>query len=542
MAAETRPTRGRGARDAPKRSRPGKIARNTLIFSIATGLSRIAGVVREIVASSYFGTSGAFSAFTLAFQIPNLVRSLVADSALSAAFVPVFTELLEERRRREAIQLASTLVVVIIGALGGLAALFMLVAPLLLPLITGGEFTPALDDLAANLTQVLFPIVVLLGINGLIVGILNAYDHFSIPALAPLVWNIVIVAVLVWLKPKFDGDDQMYAYAIAIVAGTAVQLAMSIAALRHVDFRFARSINLRDPRVRQVRKLMIPVTLGLGLINFDLLLNAVLASEVSDAAPRAIEAAFRIYMLPQGMFSVALATVMFPTLSRLAAHRDLDGLRTLTGSGMRQIFLLLIPAAAVTLALAVPITRLVYERGAFGPASTHAVATALFWFSFSLPFAGVNLLLTRTFFSLQRPRLPTRMAAASLGVNLIVSLALYKPLGIAGIVIGTGVASVAMTYGQLVYLRRELAGRLEGRFTLMIVVRIVAASILLAGVAVAIQAAAEAALGTALVAQLLAVGLAIGAGTAVYVKAVLVMRVPEAHQIWSLVSARARQA
>ena len=156
--------------------------------------------------------------------------------------------------------------------------------------------------------------------------------------------------------------------------------------------------------------LMLPVTIGLGLINFNLLINSTLGSLVSENAPRAIDAAFRIYMLPQGLFSVAVATVLFPTLSRLAARGDRDGLRALTATGMRQIFLLLIPAAACTLVLAEPITRLIYEHGDFGPEDTDRVAEALFWFSFSLPFAGVNLLLTRTFFSLQRPWIPTALA------------------------------------------------------------------------------------------------------------------------------------
>src|SRR5688572_18997655 len=227
MAAETRPP-------AAKR---GRIARNTAIFSILTGLSRIAGLIREIVASSYFGTSGPFSAFTLAFQVPNLVRNLFADAALSAAFVPVFTELMEKGKKREAFQLASTFVVLITAALTIVCVFFVLVAPYLMPALTpGDEFDAELDALAVGLSQVLFPIVLLLGLNGLIVGILNAYDHFTIPALAPLVWNFVIIAVLVVLKPYFDGSEQLYAYAIGVLAGTFVQLAMCLPVLRRLEF------------------------------------------------------------------------------------------------------------------------------------------------------------------------------------------------------------------------------------------------------------------------------------------------------------------
>jgi putative peptidoglycan lipid II flippase len=533
MAADTPATPGA----VPRAS--GGIARNTAIFSILTGLSRIAGLIREVVASSFFGTSGAFSAFTLAFQIPNLVRSLFADAALSAAFVPVFTELLEKNRRADAYRLASAFVVIITAALTLLTVLFTFVAPVVMPLLTGSDFGPFLDHLTVGLSQVLFPIVLMLGLNGLFVGILNAHDHFTIPALAPLVWNFVIIGVLIVLKPHFHGPNELYAYAIAVVAGTFVQLVMCVPVLGRLGFRFDfHQLNLRDRRVRQVLALMVPITLGLGIINFDLVINSILGSSVSAAVPRAIDAAFRLYMLPQGMFSVAVATVLFPALSRLATRNDTDGLRALLGTGVRQIALLLIPAAVGTLVLAEPIVRLVYERGAFGPGSTALVAEALFWFSFSLPFAGINLLLTRTFFSLQRPWLPTAIAGGSLLVNLLVSIALVGPFGIAGIVIGTAVASAAMTAGQAYYLRQELGGRLEGYETTRAIARISLACVLLAVISYGLWFVLDALLGRSLPAQIISVGGALTAGTVVYARAVLRMRVDEARQIRALVRAR----
>ncbi len=529
MAAEAVPTSGR-------------IARNTAIFSFLTGLSRIAGLIREVVASSYFGTSGAFSAFTFAFQVPNLVRSLFADAALSAAFVPVFTELIEQGRRRDAYRLASTFVVLITAALTAVTVFFVLMAPVIMPPLTGKEFSSELDALVVGLSQVLFPIVLLLGLNGLLVGILNAYDHFTIPALAPLVWNIVIIGALVLLRPYFEGQEQLYAYAIGVLAGTIVQVAMCLPVLRRLEFRFEfRGMSFRDPRVRQVLALMLPITLSLGLINFNLFINSALGSKVSEAAPRAIDAAFRIYMLPQGMFSVAVATVLFPALARLATRRDTDGLRALTGTGTRQIFLLLLPAAACTLVLAEPITRLVYERGAFDAASTDVVSEALFWFSFSLPFAGINLLLTRTFFSLQRPWLPTALGAASLVVNVIVAVALVGPFGISGIVVATAVASASMSAGQAYFLRRELGGRVEGAETLRAVARMLVASLALAVVAYLLWRVLDDALGRSLAAQVVSVGGALVAGIAVYCAAVLALRVPEARQIRELVTARRRR-
>jgi putative peptidoglycan lipid II flippase len=517
------------------------LARNTAIFSIATGLSRIAGLVREVIASSYFGTSGPFSAFTIAFQVPNLVRSLFADAALSAAFVPVFMEQIAHGRKRDAARLASTLLFVMLAALGALTALFILFAGLIMPLFTGDTFTPQLNELTVGLSRVLFPIVLLLGVNGLVVGILNSYEHFAIPAIAPLVWNVVIVAVLVAVKPLFHGQNELYAYAIGVLAGTLVQLLMSLPMLPRVGFHFEWAFDWRDPRVARVFRLMLPVTIGLGVINFDLLINSSLGTLVSQQAPRAIDAAFRIYMLPQGMFSVALATVLFPTLSRYAAEHDLPGLRRTMASGARQIYLLLIPAAVFTAVLATPIVRLVYQRGDFTAHSTDLVSTALFWFSFSLPFAGANLLLTRTFFSLQRPWLPTALAVANMAIDVVVSVALYKPFGIAGLVLGTVAGNAGMTIGQTWRLRGLLEGSLEGRRTLTAILRMLAASALLGLVAFGVWWGLDRALGRSLPAQIVSVGAALAAGVAVSVAAVLAMGIEEARQIRTLVAGRLKR-
>jgi putative peptidoglycan lipid II flippase len=514
----------------------GRVARNTAIFSIATGISRIAGLVREIATASFFGTSGRFSAFTIAFQVPNLVSNLFANAALSAAFVPVFTELLQKGRRKEAFRLASTLFWVMLIGLGAITAFFILAAGVIMPLFTGAKFGGALDGLTAGLSQVLFPVVLLLGLNGLLVGILQSYDHFSIPAISPAVWNVVILLLLLILRPHFHGEEQqLYLYAAAILAATFVQLLMAAGALGRIDFRLQPHIDWHDPRIKQVFTLMLPVTIGLGIVNLDQLINSVFGTLVSDEAPRAIDNAFRVYMLPQGLFSVAVATVLFPTLSRMAADRDVSSMRRAVGIGMRQINLLLIPAATFMIVLATPIVRLLFERGNFTAHSTHIVSVALFWFAFSLPFGGLNLLLTRTFFAVQRPWIPTRLAGINIVVDIVVSIALYKPFGIAGLIIGTVVANAVMTALQLQRLRIGFNGRVEGGQTTMITARIVVASALLAGVSWGVWRLLDGALGGSLAAQIVSVGGAAAAGLFVYVRAVLAMRVPEAHQVHRLI-------
>jgi putative peptidoglycan lipid II flippase len=518
-------------------ARAGRLARSTALFSLATSLSRVAGLVREIVAASYFGVTGAMSAFTIAFQVPNLVRSLFADAAIQAAFVPVFTEHLERGNKREAFRLASTLIFLVTLVLGALTALFVLIAPVLMPLFVGSKVP---EGLTVRLSQLLFPILVMLGATGMVVGILNSYDRFGAFAISPFFWNVAIVVVLVLLEPAFSGDDRIYAYAIGILVGTAVQLAIPAWDLRHTPFRILRVFDWRSAEVRRVLLLMLPVTLSLGLINFNLLINSIFGSLVSTEGPAAIDKAFRIYMLPQGIFSVAVTTVLFPTLARLAARRDYDDLRATMANGMRQIALLLIPAAAAILVLSEPMVRLVYERGAFHADDTDLVATALFWFAFSLPFNGLFLLLTRTFFSLQRPWVPTAISGINLAITAIAALALYGPFGVGGIVAATVVATAASVLAQTTVLRRQL-GRLELGRLVWTTIRVSAAAAALAAASYGVWNLLDSALGRSVGAQAVSLVAGLGAGAAVYAAAVTLLRVPEAGQIARLLRSGGRE-
>jgi putative peptidoglycan lipid II flippase len=513
-----------------QRGRAGRIARSTALFSVATSLSRVAGLVREVFAAYYFGVSGAMSAFTIAFQVPNLVRSLFADAAIQAAFVPVFTERLEHGRRQEAFRLASTLIFLVTLVLTALTALFILIAPFLMPLFVGSDVP---QGLTVTLSQLLFPILVLLGTTGMVVGILNSYNRFGAFAISPFFWNVAIIGVLVGLAPLFSGPHRIYAYAIGVLVGTVIQLAIPTWDLRHTPFRLLRVFDWRSLDVRRVLLLMLPVTISLGLINFNLLINSIVGSLVSAHAPAEIDKAFRIYMLPQGIFSVAVTTVLFPTLARLAARREYGDLRATMANGMRQIVLLLIPAAAAILVLSVPMIRLIYQRGAFSPGDTDVVATALFWFALSLPFNGLFLLLTRTFFSLQRPWVPTAISGVNLAITAVAALALYSPFGVGGIVAATVIATAVSVLAQTVVLRRQL-GRLElGRLT-WTTVRVTMAAAGLAGASYGVWYVLDQELGRSLGAQIVSLSAGLGAGAAVYAAAITILRIPEAQQIWRL--------
>jgi putative peptidoglycan lipid II flippase len=496
-----------------KRAWGRRLAWSTAIFSLATGLSRILGLVREIVARRYFGVEGAgINAFTVAFQVPNLFRALVADAALSSAFVPVFTELLEKGERARAWRVASSLFWLLLLGLTGLTAVFVVVAPWVM-----GLFDLADPDLAVTLSRILFPIVALLGVSGIVVGILNSYEHFSVPALSPVFWNL------------------------AIIVGTVIQVLLPLPWLTGRGGRLSVAIDWRDPAVKQVFLLMVPVTLGLGLINFNAVIGSFFAARFIDPnlAPSAIDAAFRIYMLPQGMFSVAVATVLFPRLARLAATDELDGFRHTVGLGLRQIAFTLVPASAVSAVLAEPIVRLLYQRGAFGARETTVVAGALAAFSLGLTFNGMMLMLNRSFFSLQAPWTPTVIAVGNLVLNTILYAALYR-VGTWGIPLAISVANIVST-GALFVLLRERVGRIEFGETARAMVLITVASAALVAVAYPVWRVLDEVLGRSLGGQLTSLGTALVAGFVVYLISCRLLGVRELEALLSL-RARSRRA
>jgi putative peptidoglycan lipid II flippase len=515
-----------------------RLARSTAIFSLATGISRILGLVREVVAAYYFGAAGKINAFTVAFQVPNLVRALVADAALSSAFVPVFTELQERGERERAWRVASSLFWVVLLGLTAMSALFVLVAPWIIGVFgnPGGD-----RHLAVQLSRVLFPIVALLGVSGIVVGVLNSYEHFSVPALSPVFWNLAIIAGLVIGVPQaHTTDTKLYIYAISILVGTVIQAVLPAPWLRGLDGRLRVLIDWRDPAVWRVLKLMFPVTLGLGLINFNAVVDSIFASRLIDPtlAPTAIDKAFRLYMLPQGIFSVAITTVLFPSLARLAARGDQSGFRDTIGLGLRQIAFLLIPAAVASAVLAEPITRIVYQRGHFGPSQTPVVAGALAAFSGGLFFNGLMLLLNRGFFSLQSNWIPTTVALGNLGLNAALDAAFYR-FGTWGIPLATSVVNVAGSAVLIVLMRRRL-GRLGFETIADSVGRILVASAVLAGAAYGTWYALDSGLGRSFPAQLASVGLGLVVATAAYLVACRALRVRELGALLALRSRLAR--
>ncbi len=506
-----------------------RLAASTAAFGSATLVSRVAGLVREMLAAFFFGASTTYSAFVIAFNVPNLIRSLVADNAISAAFVPVFVELRETRGEAEAWRVASIVIWMTAIVLGAISAVFMLAAPWFMQIFVPGRGVS--NSLVVSLAQIMFPIVVILGLTGVVTGILNSYNIFGLPAFAPVIWNLVIIGFLV------TQQGNVYAYAWGVLVATVIQFLIPLPLLRGRARRgLVFSLAWDNPDVRRILKLMIPVTIGLGLININLTIDLAVGSLASSGnVPGELSYAFRLFMLPQGLFSVAVSAVLFPEISRLVALGDFAGFRARVSEGTRTIIFLLLPASVISIAFADPITRLLFQHGVFTTDDTHEVALALTTFSLGLTFNGLALLLTRAFFALQEPRIPTQVAAVNLFLNLVLDLALYQPYGAAGIALATSIVTAFNAIVLAILLRRRV-GSLEFGAITGEVGRIAVASVYLVVAAYGLWWVLDQLLGQSLVAQIVSLGLGLGVGAACFIAAGRMLRLADVGILQTLVA------
>ena len=436
-----------------------KLAWAAVIVSAATGISRVAGLLREVLMADYFGTLPELSAFASVSIIPNLVNSLLADAAISAAFVPVFTRLLMDDARDQAYRLAYKLLTVVVVVVGAMVMLLIVGAPVVIKLFFPQLAADAsLFDLAVQMMRWMMPTVLLLTSAGVVVGVLYSFERFTAPALGAILWNLVtIVTMLV-----FHESWGIWALVVGVIAGTIGQFLLVVTALRGLDFKFRPSFAWRDRQLAHVLLLMIPVTITLGILNFNALISHVFAWKVSDQGPSQFYYAFRLFQLPQGMFAIAIGTVLFPSLSRRAALDDIDGFRKTMSTGLRQIFFVSLPFMAWYLTMPEAIVRLIYQHGRFTSESTHDVAWALTGFAAGLVFANGTIMFNRSFQALQKPWLPMYVALANLGINAVLAALLWEPLGVRGITLATAIVST-FNFFALAWLMRRQIGSIDGR-------------------------------------------------------------------------------
>jgi putative peptidoglycan lipid II flippase len=427
----------------PRADRGRGLVRAAGLVSGLTMVSRLLGLGREMLFAALLGAGVHADAFQIAYRIPNLLRDLFAEGALSAAFIPTWSAALNRAGRERANQLASSAITLLALVMAALVGIGMLGArPLAELLAPGFEAVPGKLELTTLLTRVMLPFLPLVSLSAVAMGMLNAEERFGAPAFAPATFNIVAI---VWAAGLWWGGypatTVAVGWAVGVVVGGLAQLAIQVPALWRRGFRLRPRWAPRDPGIRHMLMLMGPATLGLAAVQINIFINSRFASWETGAVSW-LQFGFRVLYLPIGVFGVALGTIATAGLARRAALGDLEGLRRTLREALRLLAFLTIPASVGLLVLREPIIRLIFERGAFTPADTVATAAALGFYSLGLVgYTGVKVL-APAFYALGQPRIPLLGSAAAVAANLLLVSSLHARFGFRAVALATAVASV----------------------------------------------------------------------------------------------------
>lgn len=419
----------------------GKIIKAAGVVGGATMVSRILGLVRDAVMAAVFGASPAADAFFVAFRIPNLMRQLFGEGALAASFVPVYTDTLKNKGRKEAVKFSSNLFSALILLLSIIAMAGVLFAPWVVRAIAYG-FTPGTEafTLTVLLTRWMLPYMVFICAAALGMGILNSHGHFLAPALAPALLNISIITAAIFVAPQLDVP--VLALAWGVLAGGVLQLAFQLPPMATRGIMPRLTVPNPSPETRRILIMMGPAVLGVAVYQVNIVVDTLLASFLSTGSITYLWYGNRLMQFPLGVFGIALATAALPTLSaQVAEGRKDDFSRTVSFSLGMTVFIGL-PAALGLIALKVPIIATLFGRGAFTNTDVEGAATALLFYSVGLPlFIGIKIL-GRAFFALENTRTPFKAAGVALVVNIVLNLLLMGPLGHGGLALATSLASL----------------------------------------------------------------------------------------------------
>ncbi len=457
-------------------SEKGIIARRLGVVGFFTLVSRITGLIRDVAIAHAFGTRLAADAFFVAFRIPNLLRRLFAEGALTVAFVPVFTETLrkdpgEARQVSHASFTFAAAILVVVSLLG------IALSPLLVRLTAWG-FTadPEKFDLTVFLTRVMFPYILLVSLAALAMGVLNSLKHFGAPAASSIFMNLGIIAGAIWFAHWVE--PPVLGLALGALVGGLLQFAIHLPFLARYGYWPRLRWNPAHPALRRIMGMMVPSAYGAAVYQFNVILITFLASFLPTGSVSYLWYADRIMEFPLGIFAVSLATVILPTLSDHAAAKDLEALKETFRFALRMIFFVTIPAAGGLVVLSGEIIRVLFQHGSFGPISTAATSWALVCFAIGLPFISAVRVTSNAFYSLQDTRTPVKIANLSVVVNVILSLILMFPLRHSGLALAVSVASLFNFVMQVVGLRRKV-GRLGLKKILKGVVETTVATLLM---------------------------------------------------------------
>jgi putative peptidoglycan lipid II flippase len=455
-----------------------------LWISAATMASRVLGLVRDQLFAFLIGANRFSDAFVVGFRIPNLLRDLFAEGALSSAFVPTFAETRRNRGPEAAVALANAVVGAILVVVGALTLAGILWAGPLVSLIAPG-FAPEQAALAAYLTRIMMPFLLLVSLAALAMGMLNAQSRFTAPALAPALFNVGSIAVGLGLwAAGWPPERAVIGWSIGTLLGGALQLGAQLPSVRATGYRFRLRIGreaLAEPGVRRIGRLMAAALVGLSATQVNILVNTVFASHEAGANTW-LQMAFRLMQLPLGVFGVAIATVAGAGVAQQAAARDLAGVKRTLGAALKMVAFLNVPSAVGLMVLSGPIVSLVYEHGRFGAADTESTAGALVCYALGLyAYSGVKVI-APAWYALDLPRVPVVGSVVGMVANVLLNVTLYPVLGFRGVALGTSLAAGA-NFAVLLFEWRRRQGGLGGTGIVPHLGRVLLASAALAFVA-----------------------------------------------------------
>lgn len=489
MSAPTEPAAG--ASPGPSTAH---LARSAGVIGAATLTSRVLGLVRDQVLAFLFGAGNAMDAFYVAYRIPNLMRDLFAEGAMSAAFVPTFTRRLRQQGRAAAWRLGNQLINALLVITGLLVLLGILYARPLTTLIAGDyAAVPGKLELTTTLTRILLPILSLVAVAAALMGMLNSLNRFFIPSLSPAMFNVGVILsafVLVPFAPAL-GMHPIAAIAVGMLIGGLGQIALQLPALRGEGFRYRLMLDPADSGLREILRLMGPGTLAVAAVQINLLVNTILAAGEGTGAVSWLSYAFRLMYVPIGLFGISIATAALPAVSRHAAQDDPAGMRRTIADALRMMLLLMVPALVGLIVLAEPIVQVVFERGSFRPGDTAATAAALVFYAPGLLGYSAVRITVPCFYALRDAVTPTAISAAAVALNLGLNLVLVQVLGYRGLALGTSLAALANAALLCILLRRRLGG-LGGRALLAALWKIAVAAALMGAAVVAVLGGLEA--------------------------------------------------
>ncbi|MBI4011154.1 MAG: murein biosynthesis integral membrane protein MurJ [Candidatus Rokubacteria bacterium] len=433
----------------------GGVVRAAAVVSAATLASRILGFVRDLLVAQVFGAGPATDAFFVAFRLPNLLRRLVAEGALSAAFIPVFTEYLTTRPRAELTRMFRAVSGVVLAILAGLTVVGVLAAPLLVRVMAPGFFADSTTgSLTVRLTRVMFPYLFFVGLGALAMGMLNAHRHFVTPALAPVMLNLAIIGAVFGVVPHLA--EPVFGLAVGVLVGGFGQLVIQLPALSRRGLLVAPALDRHHPAVARVVRLMTPVALGQSATQLNILVDTIIASFLVGGSVSYLYYADRLVEFPLGVFGIAIATAVLPTLSEQAATGDPQALRATLSFALRLAAFISLPAAVGLLVLREPLVRVLYQRGEFGPVETAQTAWAVGFYACGLVgFASVKIG-AQAFYALGDTRTPVKVAVAAMVLNSVLAVALALPLRHGGLALATSCSATANALSLAWLLRRRL--------------------------------------------------------------------------------------